>query len=208
VVPRRTTATEQSPAVERGAAVEVRRLVEHWRAAVPDDRMAHLVKDTTRALVRALQVRLARFGIPFGHWAFLRILWQADGISQRQLSELADVMQPTTSAALHAMERRGLVRRQRRPDDRRSVRVFLTARGRALEKTLVPLAIAVNEIALRDVAPRDVGTTRRTLIRMLENLAADAVGTEAAAKAADAGAAGAAYDLPAPGRRHKARVAR
>jgi MarR family transcriptional regulator, organic hydroperoxide resistance regulator len=205
----RTIAKERSPADERGAAVEARRLVEHWRAAVPDDRMAHLIKDVTRALVRALQVRLARFGVPFGHWAFLRILWQADGVTQRELSELADVMQPTTSAALRAMERRGLVRRRRRADDRRSVRVFLTARGRALQETLVPLAITVNEIALRHVTARDVATTRRTLIRMLENLAADAASTGVAAGVADVGAVGQAdYDAPAPARRHKARVAR
>ena len=29
----------------------------HWREAVPNDRLAHLVKDATRALVRALQMR-------------------------------------------------------------------------------------------------------------------------------------------------------
>ena len=34
-------------------------ILRHWREAVPDDRLAHLVKDATRALVRALQMRLA-----------------------------------------------------------------------------------------------------------------------------------------------------
>jgi hypothetical protein len=29
------------------------RLLRHWRDAVPDDRLAHLVKDATRALERA-----------------------------------------------------------------------------------------------------------------------------------------------------------
>jgi len=28
-------------------------ILRHWREAVPDDRLAHLVKDATRALVRA-----------------------------------------------------------------------------------------------------------------------------------------------------------
>ena len=27
----------------------------HWREAVPNDRLAHLIKDATRALLRALQ---------------------------------------------------------------------------------------------------------------------------------------------------------
>jgi hypothetical protein len=56
------------------ADTDTLRLLKHWRDAVPDDRFAHLVKDATRALfgpcAAACSVR-----VPFGHWAFLRILW-------------------------------------------------------------------------------------------------------------------------------------
>jgi DNA-binding MarR family transcriptional regulator len=176
-----------------GEAAELRHVLAHWREAVPDDRMAHLVKDATRALVRALQLRLARHGVPFGHWTFLRILWEGDGLTQRELSDRAGVMQPTTSAALDAMEARGLVVRRRLAQSRRNVYVFLTARGRSLQETLVPLAVEVNRIALQAVAARDVAATRRTLLHMLENLAADADGGYAVS--------------PAPAR-HKASVAR
>ena len=63
---------------------DAERILHHWRDAVPNDRMAHLVKDTTRALVRALQSRLAAHGVSFGHWTFLRILWEHDGLTQRE----------------------------------------------------------------------------------------------------------------------------
>ena len=33
-------------------------ILRHWREAVPNDRLAHLIKDATRALLRALQMRL------------------------------------------------------------------------------------------------------------------------------------------------------
>ena len=82
-------------------------ILRHWREAVPDDRLAHLVKDATRALVRALQVRLAQHGVPFGHWTFLRILWEHDGLTQSELSTEAGVMEPTTFTALKAMEKLG-----------------------------------------------------------------------------------------------------
>ena len=86
---------------------EMQALLHRWRDAVPDDRLAHLAKDATRALVRALQMRLAQHGVSFGHWSFLRILWESEGLTQRELSELAGVMEPTTFAALKAMERMG-----------------------------------------------------------------------------------------------------
>src|SRR5262245_19141917 len=104
-------------------------ILQHWREAVPDDRLAQLVQAATRVLVRALQMRLAKHAVSFGHWTFLRILWEADGITQRELSEQAGVMEPTTFSALKAMERLGYVVRRRRGGDRKNVYVFLTPKG-------------------------------------------------------------------------------
>src|SRR5262252_9865577 len=109
-------------------------ILRHWREAVPNDRLAHLVKDATRGLLRALQMRLARHGVAFGHWAFLRILWETDGLTQRALSAEAGLMEPTTSAVLAAMEKLGYIRRERRPDNRKNVHVFLTPKGKALRR--------------------------------------------------------------------------
>jgi MarR family transcriptional regulator, organic hydroperoxide resistance regulator len=150
-------------------------ILRHWREAVPDDRLAHLVKDAARALVRALQMRLAQHAVPFGHWAFLRILWESDGLTQRALSREAGVMEPTTHVALTAMERSGYVVRRQAADNRRNIYVFLTPRGRALRRKLVPLAEDVNAIAVQRVAAADLAATRRTLLAIIENLARDEV---------------------------------
>ncbi|MGE3144138.1 MAG: MarR family winged helix-turn-helix transcriptional regulator [Pseudorhodoplanes sp.] len=158
--------------MKRGAA-DMQAIRRHWREAVPDDRLAHLVKDATRALVRALAVRLAEHKVSFGHWAFLRILWESDGITQRELSEQAGVMEPTTSSALKAMERLGYVLRRRARDDRKKVRVFLTPRGRLLKAELVPLAEAVNRIAIEGVKAADVAIAREVLLAIIDNLAQD-----------------------------------
>jgi DNA-binding MarR family transcriptional regulator len=148
-------------------------ILRHWREAVPNDRIAHLVKDATRGLLRALQMRLSKYDVAFGHWAFLRILWEQDGLTQRALSEEAGLMEPTTSSALAAMEKLGYVRRERRPDNRKNVHVFLTSKGKALRRRLVPLAEEVNDVAVRGASAADVAATRRTLLVMVENLARD-----------------------------------
>src|SRR5918995_4639257 len=107
-------------------------ILRHWREAVPNDRLAHLVKDATKMLVRALQMRLAAHAVSFGHWTFLRILWEGDRLTQRELSEQAGVMEPTTFAAVKAMERLGYVARRRVSGDQKRVYVHLTPRGRLL----------------------------------------------------------------------------
>jgi DNA-binding MarR family transcriptional regulator len=148
-------------------------ILRHWREAVPDDRLAHLVKDATRALVRALQMRLAAHAVSFGHWTFLRILWEGDGLTQRQLSEQAGVMEPTTFSALKAMERLGYIRRRQRGNDRRQVYILLTPKGRRLRDRLVPLAEEVNAIAVRGMRRADIALTRGILLAIIENLARD-----------------------------------
>jgi len=79
-------------------------------------------------------------------------------------------MEPTTFAAIKAMERLGYVKRKRLRDNRKNVYVHLTPKGRALKKKLVPLAERVNEIGLRGVSARDRATVRRALMTMIDNL--------------------------------------
>ena len=146
-------------------------ILRHWREAVPNDRLAHLVKDATRALVRALQMRLAEHSVSFGHWTFLRILWEGDRLTQRELSEQAGVMEPTTFSALKAMERLGYIRRRKFGGDRKKIYVLLTPRGRRLRNRLVRLAEDVNRIAVRGVRPADIAIARNVLLASIENLA-------------------------------------
>jgi DNA-binding MarR family transcriptional regulator len=149
-------------------------LLRHWREAVPDDRLAHLIRDVARAQMRALQLRLAEHGVSFGHWTFLRILWLKDGLTQRELSELAGVMEPTTFAAVKAMEGMGLIERRQLAGNRKNMHVFLTRAGRSLEKKLVPLAEEVNHVSVAGSTEAQLQAMRQFLLLMLENLAADA----------------------------------
>lgn len=156
----------------------LRHLLHHWREAVPDDRLAHLIRDVARAQMRALQQRLSRHGVSFGHWTFLRILWIKDGLTQRELSELAGVMEPTTFTAVKAMESMGLIERRQLPGNRKNMHVFLTRQGRALQKVLVPLAEEVNRISIAGLPKKNVTTVRTSLLAMIENLATDEDGGE------------------------------
>ncbi|PUE62114.1 MarR family transcriptional regulator [Limnohabitans sp. Rim8] len=150
---------------------ETQTLLKHWRSKVPNDRIAHLIRDVARAQMKALQQRLIAHGVSFGHWTFLRILWIHDGLTQKELSDLAGVMEPTTFTAVKAMESMGLIKRRQLPGNRKNIHVFLTPAGRKLEKKLVPLAEEVNTISIKGIAAVDVTTMRQSLLRIIENLA-------------------------------------
>jgi len=148
-------------------------IVRHWREAVPNDRMAHLIRDTERAFRRALQLRLALHAVPFGHWSFLRILWEADGLTQKELSERAGVMEPTTFTAMKAMEALGYITRKQLPTNKKNMYVYLTNQGRALKGKLVPMAEDTNRVSVKGVSLQEVKTARKVLLAMIENLAQD-----------------------------------
>jgi MarR family transcriptional regulator, organic hydroperoxide resistance regulator len=154
-------------------------LLHHWREAVPDDRLAHLIRDVTRAQMRALQDRLAVHEVSFGQWQFLRILWTKDGQTQKELSSQAGLTEPTTFSAVTAMEAMGFVERKQMPGNRKNIHVFLTPAGRALKTKLVPLAEEVNRISISGLSDSTISIVRRALLTMIENLAAESADDQA-----------------------------
>src|SRR5262249_36942587 len=92
----------------------------------PTESSGYLVRDTHRAFQRLLERRIAAYGVTRGQWYFLRVLWNEDGLTQRELSARVGMMEPTTVIALRSMEKSGLIRRRRSTDDKRRSHVWLT----------------------------------------------------------------------------------
>jgi MarR family transcriptional regulator, organic hydroperoxide resistance regulator len=130
----------------------------------------YLVRDAHRAFQRLLERRIAPFGVTRGQWYFLRVLWNTDGLSQRELSARVGMMEPTTVIALRSMEKAGLISRVRSADDRRKVRVLLTVKAKRLRNELLGVARSITEEAEVGVAPRDLASFRRVIGRMTANL--------------------------------------
>jgi DNA-binding MarR family transcriptional regulator len=140
------------------------------KEALSPERLAHLVKDVFRLTSGALQRKLRTHHVHYSHWTLLRVLWMGDGLTQRQLSEQAGISEPSTFAALQVMQAKGYVTRQKMPDNKKQVRVFLTHAGLQLKSLMVPEAEAINDIALEGIDPSDIQATRRTLVAMAQNL--------------------------------------
>ena len=152
---------------------DTQQILTHWREHVPNDRLAHLIRDVARAQMKALQRRLAPHGVSFGHWTFLRILWIRDGLTQKELSDLAGVMEPTTFSAIKAMEKMGFIVRRQLSGNRKNIHIFLTPLGQSLRDLLVPMAEEVNNISIRGLPESAISALREHLLLMIENIAED-----------------------------------
>jgi len=136
----------------------------------PDESSGYLVRDAHRAFQRLLERRIAAHGVTRGQWYFLRVLWNEDGLTQRELSARVGMMEPTTVIALRGMEKSGLIRRLRSTDDRRRSHVWLTAKAQRMRKPLLALARGITEEAEADISRGDLLRFRRAIARMTANL--------------------------------------
>jgi DNA-binding MarR family transcriptional regulator len=145
----------------------------------PDESLGFQVRRCHRAFDRVLNGYLSREGLTSGFWYFLRALWQENGATQKRLSQLNNVTEPTTVTTLNAMTRIGLVRRQRNVGDRRKLNVFLTPRGETLKAELMPYAFRINAIACEGIAAAELETCLSVLKRMSANLTREAADLQA-----------------------------
>ncbi|MGE0735372.1 MAG: MarR family winged helix-turn-helix transcriptional regulator [Alphaproteobacteria bacterium] len=130
----------------------------------------YLVRDAHRAFQHVLEKRIAPFGVTRGQWYFLRVLWDEDGLSQRELSTRVGMMEPTTVIALNSMAKAGLIDRVRSAEDKRKTHVWLTAKAQKLRNTLLPVARGITEEASEGVPREELATFRKVIARMTANL--------------------------------------
>src|SRR5215470_6369515 len=130
----------------------------------------YLVRDAHRAFQRLLERRIAAYGVTRGQWYFLRVLWNEDGLTQRELSARVGMMEPTTVIALRGMEKSGLILRLRSTDDKRRSHVWLTAKAQRMRKRLLALARGITEEAEAGISRGDLLRFRRAIAQMTANL--------------------------------------
>jgi DNA-binding MarR family transcriptional regulator len=113
---------------------------------------------------------LAEHGLHVGQEMVLVELWQDDGLRGGDLADRLGVEPPTITKMLRRLESCGLVERRADEEDARSLRVYLTGRGRALEESVVRCWERAEQTVLAGMNARDRQTFRRLLDRVKDNL--------------------------------------
>ena len=126
------------------------------------NRLAH-------AMSLDMERRLRAYDVTLSQWFVLKQLWKQEGKSQVELQELLDLEKATVNGLVQRMIRAGLVHSKPDPSDRRVQRVFLTERGRSLQKITLVLEEEVNARALEGFSDDERTFFVRLLARALRN---------------------------------------
>ena len=94
-----------------------------------------------------------------------------DGINQLELVRKTHLRAPTVSVILQKMESEGLCeRRKDDPADKRAVRVYLTASGRALDRANIDRIKRLDAAAMEGLDDGEIATLMRILPKIRDNL--------------------------------------
>jgi DNA-binding MarR family transcriptional regulator len=114
--------------------------------------------------------KMQPYGIGKGQFMFLIKLFQRDGLCQEELTEILNVDKGTTARALRKLEQEGYIIREKSQGDRRSNRVFLTAKARDIEPRIFTVLSDWTEI----LATGFTSEEKQQVLRLLEKMANNA----------------------------------
>ncbi|WCP69206.1 MarR family transcriptional regulator [Vibrio tubiashii] len=127
-----------------------------------------LINVVANDAAKKLDTELKKHGLTIALWPPLMCLWEAEGVTQREIAQKSKVENSTTTRTLDKLENLGLVERQVDPNSRRSFRIYLTDEGRALREKLLPIPVGINQDILSSLESEE----RDELIRLMQKLVA------------------------------------
>jgi DNA-binding MarR family transcriptional regulator len=107
-------------------------------------------------------------GVSAGTWFTLALLARKDGISQGELSQKFEVDPSRVTRLAKKLEREGLLRRERDPEDHRVVRMYLTEKGRGMIEGLSDRRERFDRRISAVLSPEELEELRRVLGVLVE----------------------------------------
>ncbi|MBC7360273.1 MAG: MarR family transcriptional regulator [Desulfacinum sp.] len=131
-----------------------------------EDCLCFQLASLSRSLSKHYRDRIAPYGLTQAQFFMLIALYEEDGALPSRLAEKTHLDRPTVTGLIDRLERDGWVERRSDPEDRRSLRVYLT--GKALEHRQPLLAVydEVNGLFLQKFRPEEWQAFRAFLDRL------------------------------------------
>jgi MarR family transcriptional regulator, organic hydroperoxide resistance regulator len=125
-----------------------------------------LLRGAYLAMHRSTNAHLARLGVTADQFVLLCVLAEGNAFTQRDLARRSFSDPNTIRPMLKSLEGRGLLSRQRHPQDGRAMNVKLTAKGLKTWKKLIAASEPVRERLADAFRPADIPTLLDFLCRM------------------------------------------
>ncbi len=135
-----------------------------------DHNIGFLVNDISRLISTQYNKIMKPLGLTRAQWRVIVHLHRADGLTQSELADLLDVGKVSVGGLIDRLEHSDWVQRRDDPKDRRTNRVYLTNKGRAIEKEMQATGKELTVQTLRDLGADERTQLVDLLIAVKNNL--------------------------------------
>lgn len=102
----------------------------------------------------------------------LMTLWENDGLQASELGRKAGLEPSSMTGMIDRMERDGLITRQSDPNDRRALRIYLTDKGKSVQKPVMGVVDKALASVFENITDDEMEQTKKVLRTFIENIQA------------------------------------
>ena len=135
-----------------------------------DKWVGHISENAMKQITDAFGRRLQNSGITRVQWIALYYVKTKSKISQRDLSNLMNIMDSSAGRLIDRLERDGLIERERNNTDRRVIYINLTDKGDKLITDLLPIGIQFNDDLIAGIDEKELMIYEKVLNKMISNM--------------------------------------
>jgi MarR family transcriptional regulator, organic hydroperoxide resistance regulator len=135
-----------------------------------EDSPFYLIARTAGRYSIDLENALRAIGMDLPSWRALMVVAETDPSSVSEIAERAVMRLSTMTRVVQRLEKRGLMRIERRKGDARVTEVYITPAGRRAVLQIRQIASRLYNIAFHDLEADEIATLNRILSRVFGNL--------------------------------------
>jgi DNA-binding MarR family transcriptional regulator len=138
------------------------------RTSAVDDLLCFALYAASRAVTAAYRPLLQDLGLTYPQYLVMVALWERESMPVKDLGDALQLDYGTLTPLLKRLEAAGLITRQRRVDDERSVQVGLTPEGSAMRSATSGVTTAIGDAM--GLPEAEVDRLRDALRRLTANV--------------------------------------
>lgn len=135
-----------------------------------NDYISIVIHQTDLTLTSYVKTKLAPLNIAPEQNLIMMLLWEKDGMTQNEIAEKLYKDKTNIARMASNLENKGFIQRVPSKEDRRSLKLYLTDKGKELGRSVTPIAKEFNRQVCNGITDEELQELKRILAKMRDNV--------------------------------------
>ncbi|HWO97725.1 MAG TPA: MarR family transcriptional regulator [Bacillus sp. (in: firmicutes)] len=135
-----------------------------------NDYISIIIHQTDLTLTSYVKTKLAPLNIAPEQNLIMMLLWEQDGMTQNEIAEKLYKDKTNIARMASNLESKGFIQRVVSKEDRRSLKLYLTDKGKELGHSVTPIAEEFNRQVCSGITDEELKELRRILSKIRDNV--------------------------------------